>query len=560
MSTHRYFAILLAIAVAGAFPVGDCGSQLLQAAESKVSLSQSEIGNPQSEIPPAASQPHHTPAARPRSEPVAPVAPTGQARIVVDNGQQHQVMEGFGATTGSGTPPGDDVMGAMRPKIMDAVYSQVKLNMGDIHCGPYEGRWDKTPPDSLPPTSADNDDPDVFDWKGWNWQRSDDAKARLVDIAGPMGFDDYMLRGGINTRWGDKWLAEMRTKDRDLYLRHAAKNAVAILIRWRTEYKIVPRWHQLFNEPTTGNHEVAGANAREVVDLVKACGSRFRKEGFRDIKMAVPSEETEESSLAMAKAILADPDARQYVGAIAYHTYPYGSIYCDIGRILATSGSGRPDPGRIKVRNEIRDLAKKHGLQVWMTEVSHGNADAFDTLRGRAIHIHDELLYADASSYWAMGNVANTRAVRSGAAAAKSEDSVVTFDPRAGTFQIRGIGYAIGHYARWISRGAVRLEAASDNPLVQVTAFRDDARGTLVLVLINNEPGAVRAKADLKGLGDKNALRFEGEQSTRAAFWAKIKPFDADSADSASIELPAQSVTTISARRAVPTTNAESAK
>jgi hypothetical protein len=54
------------------------------------------------------------------------------------------------------------------------------------------------------------------------------------------------------------------------------------------------------------------------------------------------------------------------------------------------------------VRNDIRDLAKQYGLQVWMTEVSNGRAGPLDSLRGRAIHIHDEMRYANASSYWAM--------------------------------------------------------------------------------------------------------------------------------------------------------------
>ena len=39
-----------------------------------------------------------------------------------------------------------------------------------------------------------------------------------------------------------------------------------------------------------------------------------------------------------------------------------------------------------------------------MTEVSHAEVDprSFDHLRGRAIHIHDEMVYADASAFYGM--------------------------------------------------------------------------------------------------------------------------------------------------------------
>ena len=42
------------------------------------------------------------------------------------------------------------------------------------------------------------------------------------------------------------------------------------------------------------------------------------------MKFVVASQETEEISLATAQAVMASPGAAKYVGAIAYHTYPYG--------------------------------------------------------------------------------------------------------------------------------------------------------------------------------------------------------------------------------------------
>jgi hypothetical protein len=58
------------------------------------------------------------------------------------------------------------------------------------------------------------------------------------------------------------------------------------------------------------------------------------------------------------------------------------------------------NPEKVAVRRSLRDLGRKYALPVWMTEVSHGDVPAlsFDGLLGRAIHIHDELVYANAAA------------------------------------------------------------------------------------------------------------------------------------------------------------------
>jgi O-glycosyl hydrolase len=468
-----------------------------------------------------------------------------QVSVTVDCGKEYQVIEGFGASTTCSAEGDADQLGAMRKQVLEAIYAQVKLNIGDLHCGPYEGTYKPGVPKTWENLirANDNDDPRKFDWTRFTFLRSDAQKTQLYDIIKPMGFDTPLLRGGISTRWADQWLAELKKKDYKLYLDECAENAVAVLVRWREQYGIVPRWHQLFNEPTSGNHEVVGADTREIVDLVKVCGARFRAEGFKDIMMVVPSEETEEKSLEVARAILADDEARQYVGAIGYHCYPYGSDYCSVPRILAASGKGHPPASRIKVREGLRDLAAKYKLQLWMTEVSHGEANAFDTMRGRAIHIHDELVYANASSYWCMFNMGPVRPAHGGP---PGEDSVVLYDTHAQTFRICGIGYAIGHYARWLSRGAVRVEAASGDPLVQATAFRDKTNG-VVLVLINNRDDQAEVTVSVKGVKSKDAPTLKGEQSSEKGYWQALDGLKANSPTGFSISLPPRSVTSIAA-------------
>ena len=83
-----------------------------------------------------------------------------------------------------------------------------------------------------------------------------------------------------------------------------------------------------------------GGNAKEVAEIIRAIGLRLRTEGFADVKLVVPCEETVARSLAVAEAILADEQARPFVGAIGYHCYPYGSPYASVPRILHASGMG----------------------------------------------------------------------------------------------------------------------------------------------------------------------------------------------------------------------------
>ncbi len=425
----------------------------------------------------------------------------------------------------------------MRNNVLEAVYNQVKLTMGDINAGPYEGI-------TLRPGSCsredyvsvnDNSDPFTFEWSHFFWVRSDSDKTALVDIARPMGFDNFVLSGGINTRFQDKWLNDIRRKNYRLYLQEAAENAAAILVHWRDTYGIVPRWHHPFDEPLSGTNLVWGGTTDEIVDLVKAIGARLRREGFSEIKLVVPSEESEEKSLDTAEAILSDRKAREYVGAISYHAYPYGSVYASVARILATSGVGHPDPARLQARKQIRALSRKYGLQTWMTEICCGGASTpFDDLRARAIHIHDEMVYTDASAYWGMNNITFRQ---------DEEGSIVIFDSPSQTFRITPMGYAIGHYARWIRRGVVRIETVSRDPLVQVTGFRDDSQSRMVLVVINNATMPKTLEVNLQGLKLTGGLG--GEQSTAAAFWQPLTAFAPTSQSSFTLTVPALSVTSI---------------
>jgi hypothetical protein len=200
----------------------------------------------------------------------------------------------------------------------------------------------------------------------------------------------------------------------------------------------------------------------------------------------------------------------------------------------------------------LRDLGKKYGVDVWMTENSHaGPPLAYDTFRARAIQIHDELLYADAPAYfgeWAIWDLTSQR-LRHKYSDLKGDDvegNVVLINEDTGAVNITGIGYAIGHCARWVKPGAVRIEADSNNPRVQVSAFRDDQRGTIAVVPINNMATPERLAIGLTGLG--LAGKLTGEQSTASGYWEPIAGFAPASADAFTVTLPQTSVTSVGGR------------
>ena len=82
------------------------------------------------------------------------------------------------------------------------------------------------------------------------------------------------------------------------------------------DLNVAKRFVMPFNEPTSGNGELANGNAKEVAEIVRAIGLRLRTEGFADVKLVVPCEETVARSLSVAETILADEQARPFVGAI----------------------------------------------------------------------------------------------------------------------------------------------------------------------------------------------------------------------------------------------------
>ena len=463
-----------------------------------------------------------------------------KVRVAVDANERHQTIDGFGAGHQPVLPDNDPAHEQLRHQALDAVYGQVELTVGNL-----EGALVESSPDWHP--QNDNDDPFQIDPLGFQTSRADAMRTTILDRPEAAGFDGYYPAQRINIRWASPWLGDIRRTNYKRYLDEAAEQVVAGERYWRDALGRVPPYNMLFNEPLSGNAELAEGTEDEVVDLVKRIGARLKREGF-PVKFVVPNEETEEQSLSTARAILGDKEARAYVGVIGYHTYPHGSPYADIPTILRQSALGRPDRDRVAIRKELRDLGRKYRVPVWMTEISHGNVDplSFEAMRGRAVHIHDELVYADASAYFGMNSVMDDVSIRGhsdGGSFPSYEGDVVLIDTKRRTVQITGMGYAIGHYARWLKRGAVRVGASTTDRLTQVSAFRDDIRNRVTIVLINNESAEASVDIDVKAVTFSEPVT--GEQSASGRYWMPIPNVTRVSPGTLSLTVPAESVTTL---------------
>jgi hypothetical protein len=497
--------------------------------------------------------------------------------LTIDNAVTHQVIDGWGTEYTKEYEPGSDQLA----EILSLAYGQLDLNLGQA------GQLLEAPVPDFTQTQDSDPDPFTINWNGFQgWQEQDihdnwiNAPSTIPDgnggylTAKDLGFTSYVLGTSFpNIRWENKWLDSIRQTDVPAYLQKVAREALAYELYYQNNYGEVPPLFQFGNEEISGNHAIyfngdqdsyPGGSTQEMVDLIQTTGQRLADNGLGSVQFLVGSEETVAASYGLASAILADPQAAQYVGVLGYHEYPYGSAYSSLAQVLHDSGTGNPPHNEIQARNQLRDLAERYAVPVWLTEVSHGSepgnglpglpGDSFDSVRARAIDIHDNLIYADISAFWLQGTYWDTVLQRghfgndltlAQLQALDGADFAVLGDPTTDTWQLTTGAYALGHYSRWVHPGDIRVDATSDNALVQVTAFRDDANGNDAFVLINNSAQDETVTLSLANAAFGGALY--GEQSTTGALWNPLDGIVPDDATHVTVVLPAQSVTSLAA-------------
>lgn len=473
------------------------------------------------------------------------------ASVVVRVSERLQTVDGFGATTESLIFPDGDHLGPHRAAAIDSAYGSVGLSLGFLNIGLLETPADAT--DLWAERGNDDPDPEVIRWEGFNSVGMDRIHGSVLAPARRHGYRDVTLGPLLNLKGPLSWMRDIRASDYDRYLAEAAEHVQAAVRRWTDAYGAPPDRLQLFNEPTTGNRELASSSVGEVVDLIAAVGGRLGEAGFGGVRLVVPNEETMARSLTVARAILSDPAARPWVGAIGYHPYPYGSAYASVRRILEASGAGAPDPDAVHDMEALKALGREFGVPVWMTEVSQGpgNADypfgTIENVLARAIHIHDAFEYAGASAFFGMQAIWDSRTHAEHFAGRDvpfltEQSAVVLADVGSGEVLTTGMGYAIGHYARFVEPGSVRLGTGADDPGVLPSAFLAAGGDRVVLVVVNAHARPVELAFRLEGAEARGEAA--GEVSHSDVRRERI-PGIAPSSGSFGYVMPARSVATL---------------
>jgi O-glycosyl hydrolase len=129
-------------------------------------------------------------------------------------------------------------------------------------------------------------------------------------------------------------------------------------------------------------------------------------------------------------------------------------------------------------------------------------------------------------------------------------DSVVLLNNEGtnNTFTITGMGHAIGHYARYVKKGALRISATASNNKVQVSAFKRSNQYSFVF--INNETTAQTINVTLSN-GTLGAI-LRGEHSYGTSRWTALANFSPSSPVTFQITLQPESITSITDAPAAP--------
>jgi O-glycosyl hydrolase len=380
----------------------------------------------------------------------------------------------------------------------DAVLDALYVKLGLTRVRPVIG---ENPP-GIEPTN-DNADPYATDPSAFNfgWKRLD-AHAQYLARARSRGVRQSFL----SPVFREPWMGTTTTNDVAEY----AEWLLAI-VRRCIEQGCGLTHISVANEPSYSRNPMSATFVR---DVIKNLGPRLAEEGL-DVKFVANDDVRSSAAAKQLRVILADPEARRYIGALATHLYD--EPVSNLSAVVA--------------------LGKRYGVPVWMTEF---HRSSMHTARlgtaplDWALLMHDLLATYDISAIDYMWGYFGE--YDRGAA------SLMNLDNNGATYHgytINKVYYYTGQYSRFVRPGAQRVSVASSDPRIRVTAYhRGSSR---VLVAINPGPSPVHATldaADLQGVSSMSTTRTSSSEN-----WARLARVPL-SGTKVRVTLPAKSVTT----------------
>ncbi len=439
------------------------------------------------------------------------IAGSGPVRIAIDSKVRYQTMNGFGTSALVFDDPhvfdNFDKKTRRAATILsreqqDEILDRLYVDLGLTRLRPTFGIGGFEP-------INDNDDPDVTDLArfDFSWKQNDAqvelakrAMARGASTIFPtsLGFEDWM-RGAAAAPEAAEWI-------------------MTRIRRWR-ELGVELRYYSVINEP--GYRRGRIWSGEFIRDVIKLLGPKLRAEGFETL-FVVPDDWGPKQAYERSKVILADQEARKYVGALAYHLY---------------RGS------RTDLEN-MKRLSLKYNLQIWMTEYSLGaryywkkfyNKKHLDFLDW-AVLINDMIVYYHVSAvdymwgFFGEWEPPVTNLIR------------LKYDgARYRGYELSKQYYATGQFSKYVRPGARRVDAVSSSPAVKVSAYVQEGDLTIVALNTASMGLSVDVSFDTGGPGDGAVLRAT---RTTARENGVSLPSVTVSGSRFSATLPARSITT----------------
>jgi O-glycosyl hydrolase len=417
--------------------------------------------------------------------------------IMVNSDKPGQIWEGWGATDGfgfdtlqvepeAGAPGEIPVEG--RKQILKLYYHDLGMNRIRVSTMGYE-------------PENDNSDPHILNPQGFNWEgrgprplQSMNSLCRDHLVLGSKyrsRKERYVFYPFGSTSGSEYWMASTpipRSQVGDAQFNPAmaeeyAEHTLAGILHVKEVYHYdIPYW-SVFNEPSNG----VKMTKETALALVLATGRRLAENHLKT-KLVICDDVTPEDSAATIEYVLADEEARKYVGAVSYHRYRGDFVLERVKPMLAKVDSGEP---LIEGPVSFYNSAAKYGKSVWLSEQcsygDHGITYA-DTGRARANHICDEINNGKVNAFDFM----LCYFIERGAPGNEECPIFLRFkDGKYSGCEINTFGSWISQFTRYIRPGAQQLEVRVDDPLVKAVAFRNRKNLTLTLVVVNNHPEPV---------------------------------------------------------------------
>ena len=256
------------------------------------------------------------------------------------------------------------------------------------------------------------------------------------------------------------------------------EHAFGVIQYWKSKGLELP-YYSIINEP---GYTFSGIISKEYLrTVVKLLGKKLQESGLHT-KLVIPDDWSAGEAYKRSSYILADPEARRYVGALAYHLY----------------GDNAED------RRKMAALSQAYKIPVWMTEFSDPRYIGPQGGLNWALTVHDLIVNGNVSAIdymWAFfGEYSEREWPGNTLIMLKSDASGLRYKG----YQLNTMYHAMGQYSRYVRPGFVRIAAESSDRQVRVSAFKKDR--AVVFVVINEASAEKPIAVSLRGVPGVHSL------------------------------------------------------